>query len=84
MSAKELLKRYLDECPLIAIIRGVTLDEAEAIGDAIFEGGVHSLAIERNNGVSGIANKCNLVLKGPGRATDGHQRTGRIIFEIVE
>ena len=35
MTAQQLLQRYLDECPLIAILRGVTPDEAEAIGEAI-------------------------------------------------
>ena len=49
MSAKELLKRYLDECPLIAIIRGVTPDEAEAIGDAIFEGGIRIVEVPLNS-----------------------------------
>ena len=49
MSAKELLKRYLDECPLIAIIRGVTSDEADAIGDAIFEGGIRIVEVPLNS-----------------------------------
>lgn len=49
MSAKELLKRYLDECPLIAIIRGVTSDEADAIGDAIFEGGIQIVEVPLNS-----------------------------------
>ena len=35
MSAKELLHWYLDQCPLVAIIRGITPDEADAIGDII-------------------------------------------------
>ena len=34
MSALDRLKLYLDECPLVAIIRGVTPDEAEAIAEA--------------------------------------------------
>jgi 2-dehydro-3-deoxyphosphogalactonate aldolase len=49
VSAKELLKRYLDECPLIAIIRGVTSDEADAIGDAIFEGGIRIVEVPLNS-----------------------------------
>ena len=49
MSAKELLQRYLDECPLIAIIRGVTPDEAEAIGDAIYEGGIRIIEVPLNS-----------------------------------
>jgi 2-dehydro-3-deoxyphosphogalactonate aldolase len=49
VSAKELLNRYLDECPLIAIIRGVTPDEAEAIGDAIYEGGIRIIEVPLNS-----------------------------------
>lgn len=49
MSAKELLRRYLDECPLVAIIRGVTPGEAEAIGDAIFEGGIRIIEVPLNS-----------------------------------
>jgi 2-dehydro-3-deoxyphosphogalactonate aldolase len=49
VSAKELLQRYLDECPLIAIIRGVTPDEAEAIGDAIYEGGIRIIEVPLNS-----------------------------------
>jgi 2-dehydro-3-deoxyphosphogalactonate aldolase len=49
LSARELLKRYLDECPLIAIIRGVTPGEAEAIGDAIYEGGIRIIEVPLNS-----------------------------------
>jgi 2-dehydro-3-deoxyphosphogalactonate aldolase len=49
VSARELLRRYLDECPLIAIIRGVTPDEAEAIGDAIYDGGIRIIEIPLNS-----------------------------------
>ena len=49
MSAKDLLHRYLDECPLVAIIRGVTPDEAEAIGDAIYEGGIRIIEVPLNS-----------------------------------
>ena len=49
MSAKELLHRYLDECPLIAIIRGVRPDEAEAIGNAIYEGGIRIIEVPLNS-----------------------------------
>ena len=49
MSAKELLKTYLDQCPLIAIIRGVRPDEAEAIGDAIYEGGIRIIEVPLNS-----------------------------------
>lgn len=49
MSAKELLHRYLDECPLVGIIRGVTPDEAEAIGEAIYEGGIRIIEVPLNS-----------------------------------
>jgi 2-dehydro-3-deoxyphosphogalactonate aldolase len=49
MNAKELLHRYLDQCPLVAIIRGVTPDEAEAIGEAIYEGGLRIIEVPLNS-----------------------------------
>jgi 2-dehydro-3-deoxyphosphogalactonate aldolase len=49
VSAKELLHRYLDECPLVAIIRGVTAAEAQAIGDAIYEGGMRIIEVPLNS-----------------------------------
>jgi 2-dehydro-3-deoxyphosphogalactonate aldolase len=49
VSAKELLKRYLDQCPLIAIIRGVRPEEAEGIGEAIYEGGIRIIEVPLNS-----------------------------------
>jgi 2-dehydro-3-deoxyphosphogalactonate aldolase len=49
VNATELLKGYLDECPLIAIIRGVRPEEAEAIGDAIYEGGIRIIEVPLNS-----------------------------------
>ena len=49
MSAKELLHRYLDECPLIAILRGVSADEAEAIGAAVYDSGIRIIEIPLNS-----------------------------------
>jgi 2-dehydro-3-deoxyphosphogalactonate aldolase len=49
MSAHDLLHRYLDECSLVAIIRGVRPDEAEAIGDAIYEGGMRIIEVPLNS-----------------------------------
>lgn len=49
MSAKELLHRYLDQCPLVAIIRGVTPDEVEAIGEAIHGGGIRIVEVPLNS-----------------------------------
>lgn len=49
MSALDELRTYLDHCPLIAIIRGVTPDEAVAVGDAIFEAGIHIIEVPLNS-----------------------------------
>jgi len=49
VSAKALLHRYLDECPLIAIVRGVTPDDAEAIGEAIYDGGIRIIEVPLNS-----------------------------------
>ena len=43
------LKARLAECPLIAIIRGVTPGEAEAIGDAIYEAGIRIIEVPLNS-----------------------------------
>jgi 2-dehydro-3-deoxyphosphogalactonate aldolase len=44
-----LLNHYLGECPLIAIIRGVTPDEVEAIGEAIYEAGIRIVEVPLNS-----------------------------------
>lgn len=49
MTPKELLHRYLDECPLIAIVRGITPDEADAIGQAIYDGGIRIIEVPLNS-----------------------------------
>ena len=49
MSARELFHRYLDQCPLVAIIRGVTPGEAEAVGDAIHDGGIRIIEVPLNS-----------------------------------
>ena len=49
MTARPLLHRYLDECPLIAIVRGVTPAEAEAIGEAVYEGGIRIVEVPLNS-----------------------------------
>lgn len=49
MSALDRLKLYLDECPLIAIIRGVTPDEAVGIGNAIFDAGIRIIEVPLNS-----------------------------------
>jgi 2-dehydro-3-deoxyphosphogalactonate aldolase len=49
VTASELLRDFLDQCPLIAIIRGVIPGEAEAIGEAIFEGGIRIIEVPLNS-----------------------------------
>ena len=49
MNPKERLHRYLDECALVAIIRGVTPDDAEAIGEAISEAGIRIIEVPLNS-----------------------------------
>jgi len=49
MSALERLELYLGECPLIAIVRGVTPDDAETIGQALFENGIRIIEVPLNS-----------------------------------
>jgi 2-dehydro-3-deoxyphosphogalactonate aldolase len=49
VSAREVLHQYLDQCPLVAIVRGVTPDEAEAIGEAIYQGGIRIIEVPLNS-----------------------------------
>jgi 2-dehydro-3-deoxyphosphogalactonate aldolase len=49
MNPGEELRRRLGECPLVAIIRGVTPGEAEAIGAAIFEAGIRIIEVPLNS-----------------------------------
>jgi 2-dehydro-3-deoxyphosphogalactonate aldolase len=49
MNPAEELGRRLGECALVAIIRGVTAGEAEAIGEAIFEAGIRIIEVPLNS-----------------------------------
>ena len=49
MGTKQLFQKYLDECPLIAIIRGISPDDAEAIGHAIYESGIRIIEVPLNS-----------------------------------
>ena len=49
MSPSELLRHRLGECPLIAIIRGVTPEDAEAVGQAIFDAGIRIIEVPLNS-----------------------------------
>ncbi|HEX6740292.1 MAG TPA: 2-dehydro-3-deoxy-6-phosphogalactonate aldolase [Sphingomicrobium sp.] len=44
-----MFKAYLAECPLIAIIRGVTPDEAQDIGRAIVDAGIRIIEVPLNS-----------------------------------
>jgi 2-dehydro-3-deoxyphosphogalactonate aldolase len=45
----EMLKSRLAECPLVAIIRGVTADEVEAVGDALYDAGIRIIEVPLNS-----------------------------------
>jgi 2-dehydro-3-deoxyphosphogalactonate aldolase len=49
MNPSEELKRRLAECPLVAIIRGVTPDEVEAIGEAVWDAGIRIIEVPLNS-----------------------------------
>jgi 2-dehydro-3-deoxyphosphogalactonate aldolase len=44
-----LFDKYFAACPLIAVIRGVTPDEVEGIGDALFEAGIRIIEVPLNS-----------------------------------
>jgi len=43
------IRFYLDQCPLVAIIRGVTPKEVEGIGAAIFDAGIRIIEVPLNS-----------------------------------
>ncbi len=49
MSAAEDFSSYFAECPLVAIIRGVTPADAEATAGAIFAGGIRIIEVPLNS-----------------------------------
>ena len=49
MSAIEDFQRYFADCPLVAIIRGVTPGEAESIAAALIEGGIRIIEVPLNS-----------------------------------
>jgi len=49
MTPIEEFRQYFDACPLVAIIRGVTPDESEAIAQAIFEAGIRIIEVPLNS-----------------------------------
>ncbi|HET9811901.1 MAG TPA: 2-dehydro-3-deoxy-6-phosphogalactonate aldolase [Sphingomicrobium sp.] len=60
MKPRQLFDRYFRECPLVAIIRGVTPSDAAGIGRAIFDGGIRIIEVPLNSpdpfdSIAGIA-----------------------------
>ncbi len=49
MNAGERFRFYFGQCPLVAIIRGVTPDEAVGIGDAVFAAGIRIIEVPLNS-----------------------------------
>jgi 2-dehydro-3-deoxyphosphogalactonate aldolase len=49
MTPTEQFRQYFSACPLVAVIRGVKPDEAEAIGTAIFEAGIRIIEVPLNS-----------------------------------
>ena len=49
MNARQEFDRRIAECPLVAIIRGVTPDEVEAIGEAIYASGIGIIEVPLNS-----------------------------------
>src|SRR4051795_7925307 len=49
MNPKELLQHHLNQCPLIAIIRGVTPAQVEEIGAAIVDAGITIIEVPLNS-----------------------------------
>lgn len=49
MNAVDLFRRHFERCPLVAIIRGITPDEAGAIGDALLEAGISIIEVPLNS-----------------------------------
>ncbi len=44
-----LFQRHFGSCPLVAVIRGVTPDEVEAVGDSLFDAGIRIIEVPLNS-----------------------------------
>jgi 2-dehydro-3-deoxyphosphogalactonate aldolase len=49
MTPYDLLQQHLSECPLVAIIRGVSPSEVEAVGATIYEAGIRIIEVPLNS-----------------------------------
>ncbi|MEO5613039.1 MAG: 2-dehydro-3-deoxy-6-phosphogalactonate aldolase [Sphingomicrobium sp.] len=49
MNPTDQFRHYLGVCPLVAIVRGVTPDEVEPIGAAIFDAGIRIIEVPLNS-----------------------------------
>jgi 2-dehydro-3-deoxyphosphogalactonate aldolase len=49
MNATDMFDRCFGSCPLVAIIRGVTPEEVEAIGEALVESGIRIIEVPLNS-----------------------------------
>ncbi len=49
MTAVERFAKHLAACPLIAIVRGIRPEEADAVGDALFEAGIRIIEVPLNS-----------------------------------
>ena len=49
MSPRDRLNAYLGQCSLVAILRGVTPAEAQAIGEAVYDAGIRIIEVPLNS-----------------------------------